>query len=297
MTTTDRTGSPPATVEAPHRLGTTTLPDGRRLGWAEWGPDDAEPVLLFPGAATSRWLGLAACAAEDVRVVSLDRPGLGASDPAEGRTLGTWAQDVEELVRLRDLGRPRGIAFSQGAPFGLACAAAGVLGALAVVSGTDELAAPAVRAQLPPDVGGLVDLCAHDPAGARALFAGLASTDAMWAMVRSGSSPRDLAVYEEPSFARAYRTAMDEAFAQGPGGCTLDTLLSMSPWPFDPTAIEVPVHLWYGRLDTSPVHSPDHGARLHRTIPGSRHHLLDDEGGSLLWTRTGEVLDELLAAG
>ncbi|SDE34135.1 Pimeloyl-ACP methyl ester carboxylesterase [Blastococcus fimeti] len=285
------------TVEPPHRTGTTTLPDGRRLGWAEWGPEGAPPVLLFPGAATSRWLGLAAGATDGVRVLSLDRPGLGASDPAPGRTLATWAGDVAELVRLHGLDRPRGIAFSQGAPFGLACAAAGVLGALAVVSGTDELAAPDVREHLLPDVRGLVDLCAREPARARELFAGLATTDAMQAMVLSGSSGTDRAVYEEPTFAAAYRRAMDEAFAQGPDGYTQDTLLSMSRWPFDLGAIGVPVHLWYGRLDTSPVHSPDSGNRLHRLVPGSRHHLLDDEGGFLLWTRSREILDDLLAAG
>jgi pimeloyl-ACP methyl ester carboxylesterase len=293
------TTRPVGAVAAPDRLGTTTLPDGRRLGWAEWGPEDAPPVLLFPGAATSRHLGLAAGVAEDVgvRIVSADRPGLGSSDPDESRTLTTWARDVGDLIRLRGIAAPRGIAFSQGAPFGLACAAAGVVAALAVVSGTDELAAPEVRELLVPDVRRLVDLCAADPAAARAVFRGLAATDAMWAMVLSGSSDLDRAVYTAPSFAAAYRQAMDEAFSQGPDGYTRDTLLSMTRWPFDPASIWVPVDLWYGALDTSPVHSPDSGARLHRLIPGARHHVLDGEGSSLLWTRGREILAALVAAG
>ncbi|MGY1811726.1 alpha/beta fold hydrolase [Blastococcus sp. SYSU D00820] len=285
-------------IPAPERLGSTRLPDGRRLAWSEWGPETGRPVLLFPGAATSRHLGLTAGALSglDVRLMSIDRPGLGGSDPHPGRTLGTWADDVAAFVALRELGRPAGVAFSQGAPFGLACAAAGVLSALAVVSGTDELAAPEVRPALVPDVARLVELGGADPAAAAAVFAQLATTDAMWQMVLGMSGPADRAVYEEASFAAAYRQAMEEAFVQGPEGYATDTLLSMRPWPFAADAIDVPVHLWYGALDTSPVHAPDAGARLHRAVPGSRHTVLADEGGALLWTRGREVLTALLQA-
>ncbi|MGW3497131.1 hypothetical protein [Streptomyces sp. NPDC001020] len=41
-------------VADPARLGHTLLPDGRRLAWAEWGPEEGTAVLLCPGAATSR---------------------------------------------------------------------------------------------------------------------------------------------------------------------------------------------------------------------------------------------------
>ncbi|MFE2434136.1 alpha/beta hydrolase, partial [Streptomyces sp. NPDC059409] len=44
-------------ITTPARLGETRLPDGRLLGWAEWGPQEGTPVLLCPGAATSRRLG------------------------------------------------------------------------------------------------------------------------------------------------------------------------------------------------------------------------------------------------
>ncbi|MGY1602078.1 alpha/beta fold hydrolase [Geodermatophilus sp. SYSU D00815] len=283
-------------IEPPRRLGTSRLPDGRRVAWSEWGPEDGRPVLLSPGAATSRWLGFGADVVDrlGVRLVSLDRPGLGASDPRPGRDLLGWAADVAEVVRLRELGRPPAVAFSQGAPAALAWAAAGVLGGLAVVAGTDELAAPDVRRDLVPDVARLVDLCAADPDAAAAAFAGLADPDAMAAMVAATSGPADLAVYREPAFAAAYRRALEEAFAQGPDGYVRDTVLSMTRWPFDPGEIAVPVDLWYGRLDTSPVHSPDLGERLHRRIPGSRRHVVEDAGGALLWTGAGDVLSALL---
>ena len=116
----DRTLSPG--VAPPDRLGTTVLPDGRRLGWSEWGPADGRPVLLCPGAATSRSLGFGSHVLDGlgVRLVSADRPGLGVSAPAPARDLSSWADDVAALVCDRELDRPAAVGYSQGAPFALA---------------------------------------------------------------------------------------------------------------------------------------------------------------------------------
>ena len=70
----------------------------------------------------------------------------------------------------------------------------------------------------------------------------------------------------------------------------------MGRWPVDLDAVPVPVHLWYGGQDASPVHSPDSGARLHRVLPDSRHTVLGDAGGALRWTHGRQVLAELLGA-
>jgi pimeloyl-ACP methyl ester carboxylesterase len=105
-------------LDAPERLGHSTLADGRRLAWAEWGSPRGTPLVLCPGAAISRHLGISARAVATlgVRLISVDRPGLGASTPAPGRTLADFAADVGELVELRGLGRPAVIGNSQGLP-------------------------------------------------------------------------------------------------------------------------------------------------------------------------------------
>ena len=158
-------------LDAPERLGHSTLADGRRLAWAEWGSPRGTPVVLCPGAAISRHLGISAraVAALGVRLISVDRPGLGASTPAPGRTLADFAADVGELVELRGLGRPALIGNSQGAPFALACAAAGIARALVLVSASDEVAAPEFRNALPPHLRDLLDLVATDTDGATAV--------------------------------------------------------------------------------------------------------------------------------
>ncbi|WP_374984035.1 alpha/beta fold hydrolase [Streptomyces fradiae] len=283
-------------VREPARLGQTRLPDGRLLGWAEWGPVDGRPVLLCPGAATSRWLGFGGDVVDPagIRLVSVDRPGLGASDPAPGRTLTSWATDIGHLLRERALHAPSAVGFSQGAPFALALAAHGLVDAVAVVSGSDELAHHRFARTLPPQVRRMVDAVAADPDAAEASFAGFGSADSLWDLVVTTSAEADRAVYTDPVFQRSFRRAMDEAFRQGPAGYARDTVLAMGRWPFEATGVDVPVDLWYGRGDTSPVHSPDLGESLARLLPAATRHLLPGAGGSLLWTHAADVLRALL---
>lgn len=104
----------------------------------------------------------------------------------------------------------------------------------------------------------------------------------------------DRTVYTHSVFARAYRHAVTEAFVQGPGGYARDTVLASARWPFDPGIVRVPVDLWYGAQDTSPVHSPDLGASLGDRIPGARRHVIPSAGGALLWTHAETILRTLL---
>ncbi|MEJ8653494.1 alpha/beta hydrolase [Streptomyces sp. MS1.AVA.3] len=280
-------------VDAPARLGESRLSDGRLLGWAEWGPLDGVPVLLCPGAATSRWLGFGAGVVEalGVRLVSVDRPGLGVSEPAPDRTFSDFAGDIRQLCVLRGLGHPAVVGNSQGAPFALACAGEGVASALAVVSGADEVAAPEFAPALAADLRALVERTACDPDGAEPLFAGF-TADAMWDMVMSGSPGCDLAVYQDPDFAAVYRRALNEGFDQGAAGYARDTVLAMGRWPFALEEIAVPVDIWYGEQDAS--HSPDNGALLAARIPGAQHRVVPGIGGALLWTHAEPILTSLL---
>jgi hypothetical protein len=149
---------------------------------------------------------------------------------------------------------------------------------------------------LHPDIAGLVAAIEADPASFEASFASQANAEGMWALVTGMSAPTDRALYLEPGFAAAYRRTLAEAFAQGAGGYVRDLTLAMSRWPTQPEDITVPVSLWYGKLDTSPVHSPDFGATLGSRFPNATLHVLPEEGGSLLWTQSRDILRDLLKA-
>lgn len=283
----------PVRLPPPERRGATALPDGRRLGWSEWGPEGAPVVLYCPGAGQSSFLALDGelVRRRGVRLVALDRPGLGASDPRPGRTLTDWAADVAALIAARALRAPRLIGFSQGGPFALACAAAGCVHSVAVVSGSDRLERFADR--LPSDLAQLVALADGDPPAAEAVFSQM-SAEAMHRMIAASVGPEDRPIYEAPAFDAALRRALAEGFAQGAAGYARDTVLAMGRWPFALDRIAVPVHVWYGERDASPVHSPDLGADLAALVPGATRRVVPGAGGALPWTHADAILDALL---
>jgi pimeloyl-ACP methyl ester carboxylesterase len=279
----------------PESLGVTRLADDRALGWAAWGPADGTPVLFFGGAAMGRSLGFAAdvLARFNVRLIAVERPGLGVSDPHPTRTLSDWPRDIVQLATDLRLTDCRIVGFSQGAPFALACAAAGITGKVAIVAGQDILSDPAFAHLIDPHLAGLLQALATDPAGVEASFAASANAETLWQLIAAHSAPVDLAVYTDPGFQPLFQRSLAEGFAQGAAGYARDLVLSMQPWPFELSAIKARVHLWYGALDTSIVHSPDFGATMAKRLPDCRHHVLPGAGGSLLWTHAELILAAL----
>ena len=84
------------------------LSDGRRLGYSEYGDPHGRPVLFFHGFGTSRVI----CPPDDAlarsvgaRLIAVDRPGIGLSDPLPGRRLLDWPADVAQLANQLQLDR------------------------------------------------------------------------------------------------------------------------------------------------------------------------------------------------
>jgi pimeloyl-ACP methyl ester carboxylesterase len=265
-----------------------TLPDRRRLAFRAYGPDDGAPVLFVPGAASGSAMrfGTALLDGCGVRLISVDRPGLGGSDPDPGKTLASVGADLRRLAD--DLGGPLPVvANSQGAPFALAAALAGAASRLVLVSPSDEVAHPPVTAGLPEPVRALVAAVAADPEGAAARFAAF-SAPAFFDFVLSDHPASDAPVYGDPGFRALLRAALDEGFGAGPAGYARDTVLAMRPWGLPLDALAVPVTVLFGADDV--VHSPDLGATLAARIPAAERVVVPGVGGSLLWARPELVL-------
>ncbi|MFC4456527.1 alpha/beta hydrolase [Deinococcus sonorensis] len=278
----------------PHHL---QLSDGRRFAWCEWGPPDGLPAVFCTGAAMSGTLGFGVLQLMDVgvRLIAPDRPGLGRSDAHPGKTLLSWTQDVRQLLDHLGQQTAVGVGFSQGAPFALALAATGVTLATAVVSGQDELAHPRVRPHVHPDVNSMLNAIDADAERFEQHFAGFATADGLWDLILGMSGPEDRAFYRQPAFDHAYRRALQEGFSQGASGYARDLVNALRPWPFAVEQITTSVDLWYGARDTSTVHAPDFGRTLASRLPNATLHLLEHEGGALLWTRAAEILRTLCA--
>ena len=93
------------------------LNDGRVLAFAEWGEPQGRPVLFFhgtPGGRLTQWWDDRLPGDKGVRLVTVDRPGIGGSDPARGRSVADWAQDIGQLADHLGLDRLAVVGFSSG---------------------------------------------------------------------------------------------------------------------------------------------------------------------------------------
>ncbi|TXL69866.1 alpha/beta hydrolase [Vineibacter terrae] len=279
-------------------MGSIKTADGRNLAWSEWGDPQARPVIFCPGAgmAGSLPFGQGVAARLRLRVISVDRPGLGGSDPDLDKSFDSWSRDIRALLAHLDAPPAPAIGFSQGAPFALALGAAGVADCVSLVSGQDELSHPAIHGLLPEPVAVMVRRAATDPLGLEAEIAATATADWLWHMIESMSGEQDRSFYASDAFAPAYRAALAAGFRRGAAGYARDTVLAMAPWPFQIERLTCPVHIWYGLEDTSPVHSPDFGSALSRRIGAARLTRFENEGSAILWTRADDILNALATA-
>ena len=100
------------------------LRDGRRIAYCEWGDREGRPIILCHGAPGSRVFGpdSKTTAEAGVRLITVDRPGYGRSDPKPGRQILDWPADVEELAAALGVDEFDVAGHSSGGPYALACA-------------------------------------------------------------------------------------------------------------------------------------------------------------------------------
>ncbi len=102
------------------------LPDGRQLGYAEYGNPDGKPVILFHGNPNSRLLyGLIPdCPFRPgLHLIAPDRPGYGLSDfYAPGHSIVDYPDDIIALADALGIDKFAVFGASGGGPSALACA-------------------------------------------------------------------------------------------------------------------------------------------------------------------------------
>jgi len=104
---------------------TIKLKDGRKLGYVDLGKSDGKPLFHFNGFPGSR-LEVTILADEaikkNIRVIGIDRPGMGLSDFKKNRTLLDWPDDVVELADTLGIDKFAVEGISGGGPYVAVCA-------------------------------------------------------------------------------------------------------------------------------------------------------------------------------
>lgn len=278
----------------PHQH-TMMLTDGRQFSWFESGPKTGFPVIFCTGAGMSGSLGFGLDLLEklNIRLIVPERAGLGDSTFDAQKSLKSCAMDIQALLEHQAIQQFSVIGFSQGAVFAMAVAQYCDPVSLAIVSGQDQFEHAATRAILTTDVVNMQEQALNAPDNLSNWLLKNVTSEWLLAFILNCSAEVDQQVYNEEHFLKAYSHCIRRAFAQGNQGYVQDLLIALQKWGFTPEDIRVPVTLWYGELDTSTVHSPDFGKTLAIRFPNCQHHLLSNEGGSLLWTQASAILADI----
>jgi pimeloyl-ACP methyl ester carboxylesterase len=238
-----------------------TLPDGRKLGYNEYGQPDGLPVFYFHGTPSARveWelFGNEELTGRlNMRLIAVDRPGMGLSDFQPGRRMGDWPADLAALADHLGLARFGILGYSGGTPYATVCALqlsdrltgvslAGVVGPFDV-SGLTE--------GIPPGNLQFLYTSRDKPWLARLIQRGMklmatVAARQFLAQAQQVLPEPDRMVMRLPQLQQGFIKMVRESMRQGPRGIQHDTALMVSPWDFDPAEIAIPVHLWKGAKD------------------------------------------------
>jgi pimeloyl-ACP methyl ester carboxylesterase/glycosidase len=285
----------------PERDTTLALAGGRRVAVAEWGPPDGTPVFLLHGMPASRrnCPDRRTTHARGVRLIAVDRPGYGGSDPQPGRRIIDGGRDVAAIATLLGLERYAVVGWSSGGPYALAAAVADparVRAVACVASDAPTREHPELLEDLPPHIQDRIrrvdlgDATAVDELRERlAPFVG--DPDRLLAGASDPDDP-DARLREHPAQAAALQAMFEGGFEQGDEGWVEDWLATFSDWGFRLADVAAPVAIWRGDADR--LSSARDSEILAADIPGATLHVVPAAGHSLPVVAWNAVLDSVL---
>lgn len=237
------------------------LPDGRHLGYSEYGESDGHPVFYFHGTPSARveWelFGTDELTSTfRLRIIAVDRPGMGLSDFQRNRRMTDWPGDVTALADHLSLDRFGVIGFSGGTAYAAACALQipdrlTAVGLVATIAPFDQ---PGLTDGISPQGLQFMEASRDRPRLARFVQRLMALTARFLPKVMIAQALRALPKPDRDVMAprvrqQAFVRMIGESMRRGPRGVQLDTALMVSPWGFDPADIGMPLHIWKGQLD------------------------------------------------
>lgn len=242
------------------REGTVRLPDGRKLGYADYGNPTGPTILEFHGLPGGRFYRREAAALRDTgaRSITIERPGFGLSDPMPGRALSDWPADVADFADAMGIEEFAAVGVSAGAPYALATALTlrervRCVGLICGVGPAfehpehDEGLGPEARALMPlarADQQATVPLV-HEVLG-KQRDEWIADPDAFFAQWLSGW-PED-AQHLIRGIEDQWRGNL-EATYRTEGAYADDVVTVFGPWGLDVSAMSVPLRAWHGTED------------------------------------------------
>jgi pimeloyl-ACP methyl ester carboxylesterase len=266
------------------------LADGRRLGVAEFGATTGRPVFWFHGTPGARRQVPPAARrlarSENLRVIGVERPGVGESTPHLYGSVGEFSRDIDEVAERLEVERFGLVGLSGGGPYVLACAhamperivAGAVLGGVAPTRGAEAAVGGAMRLASPLEP--LLNLL-REPLGGLFTLAVQALrplADQAFDTYLRFAPAGDRQVLGDPEIREAFIEDMMLGSRENLRSFVYDLILFSRHWGFSLREIQVPIHFWQGDEDN--LVPPEHAEHLARLVPGARL-VRDPSGGHL----------------
>ena len=247
----------PLAEHAPH--GALRLPDGRAMAWAEYGSPRGLPCVLIPDTGSSRmapgWLLHDSALPAAIRLLAVDRPGIGVSDPIGFGGTEQPAEDLRRMVETLAVGRVAIIGIGQGADDAFAFAArypslVTSVSAVSVRLPSDQherrrLFRPFSRRQEKTWSGPLASWISA--AGESDDLTDVAT----WSRMLSRLDVVSAQVLGDRWQESDFREAIAADAAQINQAWTAPVRPSFTQqWFYEPETVQVPVHLWHGKHET-----------------------------------------------
>lgn len=278
-----------------------TLKDGRSLGYAEYGFSNGFPILFFHGLPGSRFEAEklhAAALKLQVRLIGLDRPGMGLSSHQKNRIILDWPNDISEFATSLNLKKFSIVGHSGGAPYVAACAyrIPEKLHKAVIVSGMAPLSYPEAITSLSKSQKQMNWMIRYCPILLKLMMRmsckALENPNRLKSMLKQLPEV-DAKIFENTHYKELMVLSLKEAFRQNASGVVDDFKLLTKTLGFDLNAIRCPFVVWQGGKD---LQAPVKHAEIYaQHVPQANYVLLEDEGHiSILHNYDEQILESAL---
>ncbi len=275
-----------------------TLPNKRNLSYTEYGVDTGFPVFYLHGITSSR---LSAQPADEVakkmniRLIAVDRPGIGLSSLFPFQTLVEWTDDLKNLANALHIDTFSVLGHSGGGAYALASAYTMPerLQSVSIVGSAIPFTTYNLKKFLPKHFHYIKSLAKNIPwcfsalmATLRLLF--LKRTDSVVDANLKILPEADRNILTNKKLKEMLVISAMEACRQGSQGISQDASLLTSDWGFDIENIKKPVTIWHGTNDlTIPLPAAKY---LHHLLPNSELITRKNQGHLFLFSQWEPVL-------
>ncbi|MBD0863971.1 alpha/beta hydrolase [Gordonia sp. zg691] len=277
---------------------------GRRIGFAEYGSATGRAIIWLhgtPGARRQIPVEARAYAADrHVRLIGLDRPGVGSSTPHRYADVADFAPDLEEVLEALGIDEFAVIGLSGGGPYALGVAhampdrvvAAGILGGVAPTVGPDRIGGGAMK--LGSILAPIVDRAGAPIGKVLSTALGFARPIADPAITIYGrlSPQADRELLARPEFRAMFLDDLLHGGSQRMEAPFADVVVFARDWGFRVPDVRVPVRWWHGDHDHIIPYA--HGEHMVSLLPDAKLFELSGESHLSTLHMATDIIDELL---